>query len=230
MKILAIGDPHLGDLQKMVERFHYPPNYIEQVAQHIASTSPRADLLLISGDLVWDKAFTAVLEDLQTLQAFQANNICFIEGNHDWPWLPEISKMQKLYNTPNFYFLSGRTFVIEDVGICGACGTHHESTRKARELSLLQKSLNELARKDFDTGICLMHFPPSSQVFQNPEDSFAEDDFFALIEEFGIINKVVYGHIHLDHHLKINLYLKLDGIELYNTAIDYHQWQPVKIL
>jgi len=230
MKILAIGDPHLENLQKMVERFHYPPDYIEQVARNLTSESPPADLLLIAGDLVWGNDFTAVLEELQTLQAFQAENICFIEGNHDWPWLPKISKMHELFNSPNFYFLSGRTFVLENVGICGACGTNRESTRKARELSLLQKSLRELASKDFDIGICLMHFPPCSQVFHNPEVSFAEDDFFALIEESSIINKVVYGHIHKDQQFKINLNLKLDGIELYNTAIDYYDWQPVRIL
>ena len=180
MKIISIGDAHLGNLQKMVEQFHYPPNYIEQVTRNIKAENPPADLLLIAGDLVWNKDFSEVLEELKTLQAFQAENICFIEGNHDWPWLLKISKMHELFNSPNFYFLSGRTFVLENVGICGACGTNRESTRKARELSLLQKSLNELAGKDFDTGICLMHFPPSSQIFKNPGESFAEDDFFAL--------------------------------------------------
>ncbi len=230
MNILAIGDPHLGNLQKMVERFHYPPNYIEQVARNLKAESPPVDLLLIAGDLVWGKDFSEVLKEFQTLQAFQAKKICFVEGNHDWPWIPEINKMQELFNTPKFYFLSGRAFVLEDVGICGACGTNRESTRKARELKLLQKSLTELARKDFKTGICLMHFPPCSQIFHNPEESFAEDDFLSIIEESGIIDKVVYGHIHLDQLFKINLYLKVDGIELYNTAIDYHNWQPVKIL
>jgi predicted phosphohydrolase len=75
-----------------------------------------------------------------------------------------------------------------------------------------------------------MHFPPCSEVFKDPEQSFAEDDFFALIEESGIINKIVFGHIHRDQMFKINLYLKISGIELYSVAIDYHDWQPVHIL
>ncbi len=230
MKILAIGDPHLGNRQKMVERFHYPPDYMEQVAKSIATATPPADLLLIAGDLVWNEDFSEVIEELKTLHAFEVKNICFVEGNHDWPWLPEYSKMYELFNTPRFYFMSGRTFIFNKVGVCGACGADRESTRKSRELHILQKALYELSRADIDLGICLMHFPPSSQIFKDPEQSFAEDDFFSLIEESGVINKVIYGHIHRDQPFKINLYLKINGIELYNTAIDYHDWQTVTIL
>lgn len=230
MKIIAIGDPHLGNLAKMVEKFHYPPDYIERVAKRIAAETPQADLLLIAGDLVWNKDFSEVLEELETLQAFQAKKICFVEGNHDWPWLPEYSVMYELFSTPRFYFMSGRTFVLNRVGVCGACGADRESTRKSRELHVLQKALNELSRADIDLGICLMHYPPTSQIFKDPEQSFVDDDFFSLIEESGIINKVVYGHVHKDQLFKINLYLKIDGIELYNTAIDYHDWQPVRML
>ncbi|MHA1428558.1 MAG: hypothetical protein ACTSQI_21450, partial [Candidatus Helarchaeota archaeon] len=96
-------------------------------------------------------------------------------------------------------------------------------------LRLLENALTELARADIALGICLMHYPPSSDIFRNPEESFAEDQYFSLIEESGIIDKVVYGHIHKDHNLKINLYMKVDGIELYETAIDYFDWNPVQI-
>ncbi len=230
MKILAIGDPHLGNLEKMIERFHYPPNYMEQLAKNISSEVPLADLLLIAGDLVWNNDFIHIIEELKTLQALQARHICFIDGNHDWPWLLDLSKMYELYNLPSFFFLSGRTIVFDNVGICGACGTTRESPRKTRELNLLQNSLNELASKDIDIGICLMHYPPSSQIFKDPDQSFAEDTFFSLIEESGIIDKVVFGHIHKDQQFKINLYLKIDDIELYSVAIDYFDWHPVRIL
>ncbi|MHA1360241.1 MAG: metallophosphoesterase [Candidatus Helarchaeota archaeon] len=210
MQILAIGDPHLGDLEKMVSKFHYPRNYFEQVARNLAATTPSADLLLIAGDLVWNKPFDEIIEHLNMLRALKAKNICFIDGNHDWPWLLKLSKMYELYNDPQFFFVSGRTFLFEDVGICGACGTDAWSPRKVRELRLLENALTELARADIALGICLMHYPPSSDIFRNPEES-------------------VYGHIHKDHNLKINLYMKVDGIELYETAIDYFDWNPVQI-
>ncbi len=230
MKILAIGDPHLGDLEKMVNRFHYPRDYFEQVARNIAAENPPVDLLLIAGDLVWNKPFDEIIPYLDMLHALDAKNICFIDGNHDWPWLLELSKMYELYNTPEFFFLSGRTFYFEDIGVCGACGTDAYSSRKARELRILENSLNELARADIASGICVMHYPPSSDIFQNPEESFADDAYFWMIQESGIIDKVVYGHIHRNHNLSINLNMKIDGIELYETAIDYHDWKPVRIL
>ncbi len=230
MKVLAIGDPHLGNLEKMVNRFHYPPDYFEQVAKNIAAEAPPPDLLLIAGDLVWQKNYVAALTQLQPLQALQARNICFIEGNHDWPWLPSFSTMYDLYSAPEFYFVSGRAFILGNIGVCGVCGTNRESPRKTRELQVLQKALNALSRADFKVGICLMHYPPTSQIFKNPEESFAEDHYFDLIEEFGIIDKIVYGHIHKDQEFKINLYMKIDNIELYNTSIDYYDWTPVKIL
>ena len=230
MKVLAIGDPHLGDHEKMVNRFHYPTDYFEQVTRNIEAESPPADLLLVAGDLVWSNELTYGLEGLRPIQDIQVPNISFVEGNHDWPWLPELSKMYELYDSPEFYFVSGRVFVLDRVGVCGVCGADRESTRKSRELQVLKKALNELSRVDIDVGICLMHFPPSSHIFKNPEEAFAEDEFFSLIEESGIINKVVYGHIHKDQIFKVSLYLKVDGIELYNTAIDYHDWQPVRIV
>lgn len=230
MKILAIGDPHLGDLEKMVNRFKYPSDYFEQVGLNLIAENPPPDLLLVAGDLVWRKAFTEVLAELKTIEDLEVPNICFVEGNHDWPWLPEYATMYELFNSSKFYFLSGRTFIQEAVGICGACGSDRESPRKNRELLILQKSLNELSKTDIRTGICLMHFPPTSQIFKNPEQSFAEDALFSLIEESGIIQKVVYGHVHKDQLFKVNLYLKINNIELYNTAIDYHDWQPVRIL
>lgn len=228
MKIIAIGDPHLGSLEKMVQRFHYPTDYMEQVAKNIAAEIPPADILLIAGDLVWNRDFIEATHELQSLQDLQAQNICFVEGNHDH-WVPEYSKMYELYDTPSFFFLSGRSYIFEDIGVCGIRGCNQESPRKTRELYLLQKALNELNQAHINVSICVIHYPPTSQIFKNPVESFAEDQFFALLEEFGI-NKIVYGHLHTDQPFKINSYMKIDDIELYCTSIDYFNWKPVKIL
>ncbi|NVM55507.1 MAG: metallophosphoesterase [Candidatus Helarchaeota archaeon] len=228
MKILAIADPHLGKLEKMVQRFYYPPNYFEQLAANIAAETPPADLLLIAGDLLWTKEYLEATENLQQLQALKARNICFIEGNHDH-WVLDYAKMQQLYNTPSFYFLSGRSFILENVGVCGVRGTERHSSLKTREFLHLQNALKELTSADIDLAICVIHHPPTSLIFKNPEDSFAEDQYFALMEDYGI-NKIVYGHLHVNHQYKINLYMKVDNIELYCTSIDFFDWKPVRIL
>ncbi|MHA1266521.1 MAG: metallophosphoesterase [Candidatus Helarchaeota archaeon] len=226
MRIIAISDPHLGNLEKMVNKFHYPPNYFEQVAQNVAAE--RADLLLIAGDLIWAEEYTDAFPELHHLQNLQAKTICFIEGNHDL-WVLPYSQMYNLYNSPNFYFTSGRSLIFENIGICGIRGSEQGAPYITRELHLLQKALQELVRAEIEIAICLIHYPPTSLIFKNPEDSFAEDHYFALMEEYGI-NKVVYGHIHADHQLPINLYMKIDEVELYCTSIDYFNWQPVQIL
>jgi len=228
MKIIAIGDPHLGKTEKMVQRFHYPPNYFEQLTHNIDIETPPADLLLIAGDLVWSSEFSEAVDQLDALQQLKAANICFIEGNHDW-WIPQYSTMYVFFNTPSFYFLSGRTFILENIGICGIRGTDKDASTKVRELRLLESALAELSKAPISLAICIIHFPPTSQVFKNPNESFAEDNYFALMEEFGI-NKIVYGHCHIDQDYKITPYLKIDNIELYCTSIDYFNWTPVRIL
>ena len=228
MKIIAIGDPHLGNTEKMVERFHYPPNYFEQLSHNIELESPIADLLIIAGDLVWGTDFTDAVDQLDALQTLKAKNICFIEGNHDW-WLPQYSTMYAFFKSPSFYFLSGRIFILENVGICGIRGTDKEASTKARELRLLENALTGLSKAAINLAICVIHFPPTSLIFQNPDESFAEDHYFDLMEEFGV-NKVVYGHFHRDQNYKINPYLKIDDIELYCTSIDYFNWTPVRII
>ncbi|MFX1297693.1 MAG: metallophosphoesterase [Promethearchaeota archaeon] len=227
MKIIAIGDPHLGNLEKMVNKFHYPPNYFEQIAKNIATEIPSADLLLIAGDLVWNRDFSEATQELQPLQNLQVRNICFVEGNHDH-WVTQYSTMYELYNTSSFYFLSGRNFFIENVGICGIRGTEKNSSLTMSEFRHLENCLKRLTNSDINLAICVIHFPPTSLIFKNPEDSFAEDQYFALMEEYGI-NKIVYGHLHAGTY-KINLYMKIDNIELYCTSIDFFNWKPVKIL
>ncbi|HUY01427.1 MAG TPA: metallophosphoesterase [Candidatus Deferrimicrobium sp.] len=226
MKIFAIGDPHLGNLEKMIQRFNYPPNYFTQLADNIARENP--DILLIAGDLTWNKDFSDATTDLQSLQSLKAGNICFIEGNHD-AWLPDYSQMYQIYNTSHFYFLSGRTFYHEKIGICGIRGTDKDAPQTTREIKLIENALRDLSKADIDLAICVIHHLPTSQIFKNPEESFAEDHYFTLMEEYNI-NKVVYGHAHEDHNVKINLYMKVDSIELYCCSIDYFNWSPVRIL
>ncbi|MDD1776979.1 MAG: metallophosphoesterase [Candidatus Helarchaeota archaeon] len=228
MKIIAFGDPHLGNTEKMVERFHYPPNYFEQLSHNLELETPIAELLIIAGDLVWGTDFSEAVDQLDALQTLKAKNISFIEGNHDW-WLPQYSTMYAFFNSRSFYFLSGRTFILENVGICGIRGTDKEASTKTRELRLLENALTELSKAAINLVICVIHFPPTSLIFQNPDESFAEDNYFSLMEEFGV-NKIVYGHCHADQNYRIKPYLKIDNIELYCTSLDYFNWSPVRIL
>ena len=228
MKIIAIGDPHLGKTEKMVDRFHYPPNYFDQLTHNIENEMPPADLLLIAGDLVWGNDLSEAQDYLDELQKLKAGSICFIEGNHDW-WIPQYSLMYAFFSTPTFYFLSGRTYISENIGVCGIRGSDLESSSKVREFRLLENALIELSKAAINLAICVIHFPPTSLIFKNPDESFADDHYFDLMQEYGI-NKVVYGHCHADQNYKIIPYLKIDNIELYCTSIDYFNWSFVKIL
>ena len=125
--------------------------------------------------------------------------------------------------------INGPLFIIENVGICGIRGCEKDSPYKIRELTHLQNALNKLSRAEIDLAICMLHYPPCSSIFKNPEESFAEDHLFDLMVEHNI-NKIVYGHLHSDQPFKINLHLKVENIDLYCTSIDYFNWQPIRIL
>ncbi|MCP6719394.1 MAG: metallophosphoesterase [Patescibacteria group bacterium] len=245
--IFAISDPHLPT-QTQINKYRVPFDYFQQVINHLESVNP--DILLIAGDLVWGSDIAEIQVELDLLQNLPGKLKFFIEGNHDL-WVDRLAtsysevqqKMYERFSTSNFFYIGGRASIVSKgsikVGICGARGfafdqyekpIENELLFRQNELESLDKSLIELKSKikteHTTVNLCLMHYPPTISVFEN--QGIKDEKFIEQIQNIEIINKVIFGHVHVEEDLR--LYTTKENIELYCATIDRNNYNAVKIL
>jgi predicted phosphohydrolase len=244
--IYAISDPHLPvDVQ--VSKYHVPSDYFQHLHDFLAKKKP--EILLIAGDLIWGSEFPSVQHELELIRKLPGKYKFFIEGNHDL-WVDHLGSnldearqwMYEKYSTPDFYYLSGRAFIVSvgsvKIGLCGAQGfaydqnktpTDVDKQRRDYELQQLDRaltSLRELTKKNpTQLNICLIHYPPTVSVFEFPRKE--DNEFFNRIRASGIIHKIVYGHVHIEKDLKV--FCQNAGVELYCASIDRNNYEGIKI-
>jgi hypothetical protein len=74
-------------------------------------------------------------------------------------------------------------------------------------------------------NLCLMHYPPTVSVFKKLR--IGDEEFIKHIHDTEIINKVIFGHVHIDEDLL--LYTKKEKIELYCATIDRNNYNAIKV-
>jgi len=244
--IFAISDPHLP-IQTQIHKFNAPKDYLKQVINHLEQVNP--DILLIAGDLIWGSDISEIQKELDLLQNLPGKFKFFVEGNHDI-WVDRLSpvyseaqqKMYKLFSSPEFFYIGGRASIISlnsiKIGICGARGFAFDQYEKPiedeflfrkNELDSLKRSLvklkNIVKTEHTTINLCLMHYPPTISVFK--EERIGDDGFINYIHDTEIINKVIFGHIHLEEDLR--LYTKKEEIELYCATVDRNNYTAIKV-
>ena len=244
--IYAIADPHLP-VRTQVKRYGVPDDYFARLSEDLEKKKP--DVLLIAGDLIWGSNFQEIQEGLNLLRALPGKTKFFLEGNHDI-WVESLGnsfyktqkKMYKEFSTLDFYYIGGRASIFSinstKVGICGARGFAFEAINKPTEedlklqkleLKVLDKALsqlNEMVKIEQTTmNLCLLHYPPTVNVFNNPR--FGGEVFLNHIYNSKLINKVIYGHVHIEKDLQ--LYAKIKNVELYCASINLHNYNGIKI-
>lgn len=244
--IFAISDLHLPT-QTQISKYGAPSDYFQQVSNYLEQINP--DILLIAGDLVWGSDISEIQVELDLLQELPGKLKFFIEGNHDI-WVDRLStsysvaqqKMYERFSTPKFFYIGGRASIVSinsiKVGICGARGFAFDPYEKPiedellfrkNELESLDKSLFELKNiiktEHTTINLCLMHYPPTVSVFKNHR--IEDEEFIKHIHDTEIINKVIFGHVHIDEDLR--LYTKKEKIELYCATIDRNNYNAIKV-
>ena len=244
--IFAISDPHLPT-QTQIHKYNAPKDYFQQVIDHLERMSP--DILLIAGDLIWGSDISEIQNELDILQNLPGKFKFFVEGNHDL-WVDRLSptyseaqkKMYKLFSSPEFFYIGGRAIIVSlnsiKIGICGARGFAFDQYEKPiedevlfrkNELESLKRSLvqfkNLVKTEDTAINLCLMHYPPTISVFE--KSRIGDEEFIKYIHDTKLINKVIFGHIHLEEDLRI--YTKKKEIELYCATIDRNNYKPIKV-
>jgi predicted phosphohydrolase len=246
-KVFAIGDCHLPVLY-YTSKYPVPGDYFERLRAHLKRHLP--EVLLIAGDLSWGRSLEEVRGDILQIQNLPGKYKIFVEGNHD-KWFDNLGtshlesqkKAYNLFSTPDFYYVGGRAITVRlengsTIGVCGSRGfakdvagplTDEEASIRKRELDSLDRSLTQFRKNgddDFNiTNICLLHYPPSVAVFS--DGRHGDGEFLNRIREAKNIQKVIFGHVHGDPHLRLNSIT--DGIELYCVVISLTRYRATQI-
>lgn len=221
MKVFAISDLHLSGLTDKPMDVFGPgwEGHFEKIKKDWRAKVEEGDVVLVCGDISWGTDFCEGLYDLNSLRELKGNKV-FIRGNHDY-WWNGISKLRAAAPDQTFFFLQNDCVRFGDVIVCGSRGwtcpgsadyTEHDEKlyfREAERFKLCFKEVEKI-RREGDTVVALIHYPPFS--VKSPRTLFTD-----LFEENGV-QKVVFGHIHGENYFPLRTVK--NGIEYVLTSCD----------
>lgn len=202
MAIYAIGDPHLSRVtSKPMDIFGDRwSGHPEPLFERWRATVGEGDTVLVPGDISWAIDLAEALPDLQDIDSLPGQKL-LIPGNHDYWW----SSLVKLRSLPlqTIRFIQNDHVRIEgtDLFVCGTRGwitpgdrtwaddPDHNAKIYAREVWRLRLSLESARKARGERFLVMLHYPPVAEDQQQTE-------FTMLLEEFGGVEQVVYGHLH----------------------------------
>ncbi len=232
MKIFAISDLHLSNaVEKPMDIFGDGwQNHFEKIGDDWTNKVGDDDLVLLGGDISWGLTVEEALPDYEAVARLKGKKYV-VKGNHDYYW-NSLSKMRTAF--PDFNFIQNNAYRIESesggVVIAGSRGWNiptadtEESDERVfkRELIRLELSLSyaKALRKEGDTLIAMLHFPPF-------DATYAETEVTALIEKYNV-DYVLYGHLH-GKNVRVTPRLKKNGIEYILTSCDLIENKLVEV-
>lgn len=229
MALYAISDLHLAlSTDKPMDIFggHWT-KHDEKIKENWISKITDEDTVLIAGDISWSMKHDESKLDLDWINELPGRKI-ISKGNHDY-WWTSISKLNSMYE--NTKFVQNNFYIYENWAICGTRGwickgsdkfTTKDQKIYDREQIRLRLSLEEAKKAGYENIICMIHYPPTNEKF---EDSAFTD----LFKEFGV-KKVIYGHLHGSISKERIIEGERDGIEYILTSCDYIGFNPIKLL
>lgn len=228
MALYAISDLHLAlNVDKPMDIFGQQwYKHHEKIKENWKEKITNDDTVLIAGDISWSMKHDESKDDLDWIDSLPGRKL-IIKGNHDY-WWSSISKLNSMYKETKF--IQNNFFNYKDWAICGTRGwickgsdkfTAKDEKIYDREQIRLRLSLENAKKSGYKKIICMMHYPPTNERF---EDS----GFTELFKEFNV-EKVIYGHLH-GKALGRVLNDEREGIEYILTSCDYIDFNPIKLL
>ena len=228
MALYAISDLHLAlNANKPMDIFGEKwLGHDEKIKSNWINKIKDEDTVLIAGDISWGMRQEDSKNDLEWISNLPGKKL-LIRGNHDY-WWNSISKLNKMFD--NMKFIQNNFFVYNDWAICGSRGWicpgsdkfNEEKDKKIydREQIRLRLSLDKAKSEGYHKIICMIHYPPTNEKFQ-------ESEFIKIFKEYEV-QKVIYGHLHGSGYRVING--ERDGVEYFLTSSDHLNFNPIKIL
>lgn len=232
MKVYAISDLHLSfETEKPMDVFGGNwLNYEDKLRENWQNTISEEDLVLIAGDISWAMQLTETKSDFDFIAGLNGKKV-IIRGNHDY-WWSTISAVRGVL-PQDVFAIQNDCLRFENILLCGTRGwtvpekgkTQSKEDEKIfeREKIRLDLTLSSMSkeRKDGDTVICMMHYPPFNSDYE-------QSDFMDLIEKYKV-DIVVFGHIHgitkFDTKMR-----EINGIKYYLTSCDKLANKPIQII
>ena len=242
MAIYAIGDPHLGSaVNKPMDVFgHRWAGHPARLFQCWEATVAPEDWVLVPGDISWAMTLAEAEPDLAYLDELPGRKL-LIQGNHDY-WWESLKKLRAL-PLPSIQFIQNDAVLLPSgtvpevdgpVAVCGTRGwitpgdrTWHEDAEHnekiyAREVGRLRLSLEAGRRLGAQHFLVMLHYPPVAEDHQPTQ-------FTELLESFGGVLAVVYGHLH-GPGAQLRAFQGLHGTVRYHlVACDGVDFTPVRI-
>ncbi|MCR5593677.1 MAG: metallophosphoesterase [Saccharofermentans sp.] len=237
MAIYAMADLHLAidNPEKTMEVFGDAwKDYMERIRLN-SGVVGSDDLYLIPGDLSWATYLENADKDFSFINDLPGRKL-IIRGNHDY-WWGTASKMQKQLIEKGFdtiTILRNSAYVCDDAVITGTRGwkrleddgvTEEDTKIHNRELARIKLCLDSLKSADpghEKTHIFMIHYPPTGR-------NGACCDFSDLLEESGLVDICLYGHLHGRAHSQIFEGEK-NGVKYFCVAADYLKYKPLRVL
>lgn len=220
MNVYAISDLHLtGKADKPMDIFGPVwEGHFEKIKRDWLDKVKEGDIVLLGGDTSWGMKLEEGMFDVLSLSDLPGEKV-FIRGNHDF-WWSGITRMRE--GAPKgFHFLQNDCVKLGNIIIAGSRGwlcpgstdfTEHDMTLYKREAERLRLAFKQVekVRKEGDTLIALIHFPPFGVK--------KEDTLFTELFEANQVDKVVFGHLHGASYFPLRS--EKAGIEYILTSCD----------
>ncbi len=237
MAVYAMADLHLAldNPEKTMEVFGESwKDYMSRIKENSAVVGAD-DLYLMPGDLSWAMYFEDAKKDFSFIDSLPGKKI-IIRGNHDY-WWGTTAKMQKQFAEHGYdtvRVLRNSAFVSEEAVITGTRlwkrleddGVKAEDikihNREVERTRLCLQSLKDADPEHRLPHIMMFHYPP---LGRNGERT----DVSGLIEESGLVDICLYGHLHGRAHSQIKEG-KIGGVKYFCVAADYLKFKPLRVL
>jgi Icc protein len=190
LRVLHLTDPHLfadtaGDLRGTVTH-----SSLCAVLDHYRDSNWRADLIIVTGDLIHDDSPRAYGHFCELLAGLQLPVYC-VPGNHDVRAL-----MREALDAPPFHYcesVEAGDWLIAGIDSCvsGHAGGHLEADELARLDS-------EIAASSASNVMVCLHHPPVAMDSKWLDSVGLDngDEFLERVKVSGKVRLAIFGHVH----------------------------------
>jgi 3',5'-cyclic-AMP phosphodiesterase len=214
LKILHFTDTHVTADPAKLYRGHNADESLQRVIHYVSNHYPRAELALVTGDLVNDDkgGYERVKRRFEMLNM----PVYCLPGNHDFPDQMKLVLSGSNVQTGRSVVIRSWQIIMLDSTVTGKVGGH----LSAGELDWLDSRLCKYP--DHHTLICF-HHPPlltgsywldNGLIIDNPED------LFTVIDQHKQVRSVLWGHSHQE------FYLRRNGVDYLATPSTMLQFKP----
>ena len=169
-----------------------------RVLEYVQRKHNKADLILVTGDLVQDPCLSSYQRIVKELQKYKTRTVC-LPGNHD-----DLSLMQQLISSEQVDCKKHLKYKHWQIICLNSKKTGSQGGYLASdELEYLANTLKK--QPDLNTLIAVHHPPvPTNSAWMDTMMIENSDELFSLLKNHPHVKAIICGHIHQELEIKKN--------------------------